>query len=66
MKILIISDSHDAWAKIEKAIAIGNENNCQVLLHAGDFVTPAGVKLLAKFKGEVHIVWGNNEGEREG
>ncbi len=66
MKVLITSDSHDNWKNLEAAISIGNEQGCEVKLHAGDFVTPAGISLLDKFNGEIHIVWGNNEGEKEG
>ncbi len=66
MKIAIVSDSHDAWVNLEKAITVANEVGCGALLHAGDFVTPSGIKVLSEFKGEVHMVWGNNEGEKVG
>lgn len=66
MKILIVSDSHDNWQNLDRAVAIGNELGCEVMLHAGDFVTPVGMRLLDQFKGQMHLVWGNNEGEKEG
>ncbi len=64
MKILIVSDSHDNYEKLKKAISFGNDSACGVMLHAGDFVSPPGIKLLGDFDGSVHIVWGNNEGDK--
>ncbi len=66
MKILIVSDSHDNWKNLETAISIGNEQCCEVMLHAGDFVSPSGIKILNIFRGHVHLVFGNNEGELVG
>jgi uncharacterized protein len=66
MKILIGADSHDNWNQLEKAVAYGNEALCDLFLHAGDFISPPGIDVLANFKGHVHIVWGNNEGEKVG
>jgi len=65
MKILVVSDSHDNWHNLEKAISIGNELGCEVMLHAGDFVVSAGIDLLDTFNGAIHIVWGNNEVEKD-
>jgi putative phosphoesterase len=66
MKIAIISDSHDNWEVLEKAVNIANENNCEVLLFAGDLIAPPGISVLEKFNGKIKYVWGNNEGERLG
>jgi putative phosphoesterase len=66
MKIAIMSDCHDNWENLEKAINIANENSCSHLLFAGDFISPLGVEILEKFKGQVKIVWGNNEAEKIG
>lgn len=65
MKFAIISDTHDRWDVLEQAVSKANAANCQVLLHAGDLVLPAGIDVLAKFSGESYLVWGNNELERE-
>lgn len=61
MNIAIMSDSHNAWDNLDKAIQIANERGCQYLLHAGDLVSYLGVSILVKFKGKVFYVWGNNE-----
>jgi putative phosphoesterase len=66
MNILIVSDSHDNYEKLQRAISIGNSAGCDVMLHAGDFVSPPGVEWLKDFGGKVHMVWGNNEGEKVG
>jgi putative phosphoesterase len=66
MKISIMSDSHDRWEILEKAIEISNENNCEYLLFAGDLIAPSGLAILEKFNGNVKFVWGNNEGEKVG
>src|SRR3989344_9450767 len=66
MKISIMSDSHDNWLNLEKAIEISNSEGCEYLLHAGDLIAPPIVDILKKFKGQVKFVWGNNEGERVG
>lgn len=63
MKILIASDSHDNWDKFAKAVALGNERGCEVLLFAGDLISPPGIEYLKAFRGQVHLVLGNNEGE---
>ncbi len=66
MKILIASDSHDNNEKLSGAVAIGNDFGCEVMLHAGDFVSPPTLDNLKSFNGKVYLVWGNNEGEKVG
>lgn len=66
MKIAIMSDCHDNWNNLEKAVSIANDEACDLLLFAGDLISPTGVAILANFKNQVAIVWGNNEGEKLG
>lgn len=66
MKIAIVSDTHDNWPLLEKAVSLANEHGCEVLLHAGDLISPYGIALLRKFNGNVHYIFGNNEGEKIG
>jgi len=66
MKILIVSDSHDSNEKLSGAISAGDEAGCEVMLHAGDFVSPPTLDNLRSFNGKVYLVWGNNEGEKIG
>lgn len=60
MKIGIISDSHDNLENLNKALTILN-NKTQVLIHCGDFCAPFIMAELAKFKGDVHCVFGNTD-----
>ncbi len=66
MKIFICSDSHDNWPMLARAVAIANERECDTFMHAGDFISPPGIDVLMDVRGSVHIVWGNNEGEKVG
>jgi hypothetical protein len=66
MNIAIMSDSHDNWEKMKKAVQLANEHGCEILLHAGDLIAPPGIAILRKSNGNVHYVFGNNEGEKIG
>ncbi|MFC1780121.1 YfcE family phosphodiesterase [Patescibacteria group bacterium] len=68
MKIAILSDSHDNWQNLNKAIKLVNKNKCEILLFAGDLITPSAIaNILEKFSGkEGHLIFGNNEGEKFG
>lgn len=66
MKLAIMSDSHENWPVLERAIAKANEEGCEVLLFAGDLIAPPGIPVLEKFNGSIKFVWGNNEMERVG
>jgi putative phosphoesterase len=66
MKIAIMSDSHDNWLKLEEGIDVANTQQCTMLLFAGDLISPPGIAILEKFKGNINFVWGNNEGEKVG
>lgn len=67
MKIAILSDAHDHYENLEKAINHANEVGCEVLLFAGDLIAPgSGAKALSRFNGKVHFIFGNNDGEEFG
>lgn len=66
MKIAIMSDSHDNWDNLKKAIVLAHEHGCEALLFAGDLIAPPGIAVLEAFHGPVKLVWGNNEGEKVG
>jgi len=63
MKIAVISDTHDHLSRLERAIGIANDKNCEHLLHLGDIVSPFSAQALKKFQGMVNAVFGNNDGE---
>ncbi len=66
MKIGIISDTHDHIDNIQKAVELFNLEQCEVVLHAGDFVAPFALKAMHKINGKIIAVLGNNDGEKEG
>lgn len=61
MKILIISDSHDNIANLEKVLAWAKENNVDALIHAGDLSAPSilGKVIAPNFSGPIHLILGN-------
>jgi hypothetical protein len=65
MKIGIMSDTHDRLDAVEKAIDFFNREGVKHVLHAGDLVSPFVAPKFAKLKAKLHIVWGNNEGDKE-
>lgn len=63
MKIAIISDIHDNIWNLEKALRKMGE--AEALLCCGDLCSPFVVDQLGKgFQHQLHIVFGNNDGDR--
>ncbi|MFO7883144.1 MAG: metallophosphoesterase [Kosmotogaceae bacterium] len=63
---LVISDSHDNIKTLSRAIEIANEREIQHLFHCGDIIAPFSAKIVKGFKGKLHAVFGNNDGEKFG
>ncbi len=60
MKFAIISDSHDNWPNIEKAILYIKKQGITTLVHCGDISSPMVLAELVKlFGGTVHAITGN-------
>jgi putative phosphoesterase len=66
MRIGIISDTHDRLPTIYAALRRFEELGIRTLIHLGDVIAPFAAKALKSFAGDLHIVYGNNDGEREG
>lgn len=64
MRIAVISDTHDHIKNLDRAVQQINDHRADALLHCGDLCSPFVVERLAKFNGPIHIVFGNNEGDR--
>lgn len=62
----IMSDSHDNIDAIKKAVEIFNKSNVDLVIHAGDLISPFTVDEFRNLKSEFVAVYGNNDGEREG
>ncbi|MFW6061332.1 MAG: YfcE family phosphodiesterase [Planctomycetota bacterium] len=70
MKVGVISDSHDHVQLLQQALQVLRGRGADVFLHAGDLVAPFSAKLLTPDNVPdglpVHVVYGNNDGERDG
>ena len=63
MKIAICSDIHDNIWALERALPLLRP--ADLLLFCGDFCAPFTLVQLAQgFPGPVHVVWGNNDGDK--
>lgn len=64
MKIGLISDTHDNVVMIHKAVDLFNGAAVDLVLHAGDYVSPFSLKPLLELECDMLGVWGNNDGDR--
>ena len=65
MRIGLISDTHDNITTIKAAIKRLNGLDVELVLHAGDYVSPFTAKPYAELKAKMIGVYGNNCAERE-
>ncbi|MGB9135525.1 MAG: metallophosphoesterase [Candidatus Bathyarchaeia archaeon] len=65
MRVGIIADPHDNLPLVERAIETFNEEKAEIVLHAGDYVSPFTVVCLRKLEAKLIGVFGNNDGDHE-
>ena len=65
MKIGIISDSHDRLSMLDHAVKRLNEEEVDLVLHAGDYISPFVVSHFEALKANMIGVYGNNDGDKE-
>ncbi len=65
MKIGIMADTHDNLPLVKKAINRLNQENVEIVLHAGDYVAPFTVALFEELKAKFIGVFGNNDGDHK-
>lgn len=65
MLVGLIADTHDHLPLVEKAVKKLNEENVELVLHAGDYVAPFVVPKFKKLRAKLIGVFGNNDGDRE-
>ena len=65
MIVGIISDTHDRLPLLDKAVKRLNEENVELVLHAGDYVAPFVVPHFKPLKAYMIGVFGNNDGDKE-
>jgi putative phosphoesterase len=61
----LIADTHDHLPMVEKAIKRLNEENVELVLHAGDYVSPFVIPRFKDLKARLIGVFGNNDGDHE-
>jgi putative phosphoesterase len=61
----VVSDTHDNLPVVEKVIRKFNEENVELVLHAGDYVAPFVIPKFKKLKARLVGVFGNNDGDHE-
>ena len=66
MLIGIMSDSHDNLPAIASAVRFFNDEKVLSVLHAGDIISPFTYKEFKKLVMPIHIIFGNNDGEKFG
>lgn len=63
MKIAICADIHDNIWILERALV--RMRGTEMLIFCGDFCAPFTLVQLAEgFAGPIHVVWGNNDGDK--
>jgi len=66
MLIGIMSDSHDHLEAIRMAVDFFNHERVDLVLHAGDLISPFTASEFKMLKMPFEAIYGNNDGEREG
>ena len=64
MIVGILSDTHDRLPLIDEAVKKLNEMNVELVLHAGDYISPFVKDSLKNLKAPLIGVFGNNDGDR--
>jgi putative phosphoesterase len=66
MLLGVLADTHDHVSLIDRAIAVFTQRGVRAVIHAGDVVAPFAARRLLAYPGPLYIIYGNNDGEREG
>ncbi|MFA6671878.1 MAG: metallophosphoesterase [Methanoculleus sp.] len=64
MRIGFLSDTHDNLQLVDAAVGQLNRERVELVLHAGDYVSPFVVPLLANLQSPMIGVLGNNDGDQ--
>lgn len=66
MRIGIFADTHDHLDNIRRAVALFNEEECELVVFAGDLVSTFSVPPLRKLRCRMVGCFGDNEGNKVG
>jgi len=65
MLIGLIADTHDNLPMVDKAVRKLNEENVELVLHAGDYVAGFVIPRFKELNAKLIGVFGNNDGDHE-
>jgi len=65
MLIGLIADTHDNLPMVDRAVKRLNEENVELVLHAGDYVAAFVIPRFKELKAKLIGVFGNNDGDHE-
>ena len=65
MFVGIMSDTHDHLPLVDKAVKKLIDEKVELVLHAGDYISPFVISHFKPFKGRFIGVFGNNDGDHE-
>jgi putative phosphoesterase len=65
MLIGLIADTHDNLPMIDRTVRKLNEENVELVLHAGDYVAGFVIPRFRELKAKLIGVFGNNDGDHE-
>jgi putative phosphoesterase len=65
MLIGLIADTHDNLPMVDRAVKRLNEENVELVLHAGDYVAGFVIPRFKELKAKLIGVFGNNDGDHE-
>jgi len=64
IKIGVISDSHDNMEAIKKAVEFFNSRDVDLVMHAGDIVSPFTADAFKELNCDMILIYGNNDGDK--
>lgn len=62
----VMADSHDNLEAIKKAVQVFNREQVDLVVHAGDLISPFTAHEFQKLQPSFLAIFGNNDGERDG
>ncbi len=65
MIVGVMSDTHDHLPLVDKAVKKLIDEKVDMVLHAGDYISPFVIPRFKPFKGKFIGVFGNNDGDHE-
>lgn len=64
MKVGVFSDVHDGLDNLKKMLRFFEQEGIDTLIFCGDFCAPFTARVMGAFKGTIHCVFGNGDGDR--